>query len=247
MIHKLTYFQDLNLNKDIGINFHKSEIQTFLSEMFNDVGEEKGKYYNMNLLTKNNGVYHLTLITQEELNTLTNNSNIVSLSQAFNNLFDITISDIKIKGVGKVERFYKVEYYVLIESESLNDIRKNFLLPEKDLYITIGISHDIIHNINKNKVMEPKNTFLEELKKEYIKDLNNFDFIKSLKDYPGTEMDNIEIVKLKDSWAQFRYSKNKYICVAYIDGLKIVSIFEDNDKLKILSYTLVNKKLKINI
>ena len=73
-----------------------------------------------------------------------------------------------------------------------------------------------------------------------LKILILFDFIKDLNGFPGDELDNIEIVKLTDTWAIFRYQSNKYIGVSY-DGLKITNIFETNDKYRILSYTLVNK------
>ena len=53
MIHKIQYFKDIEMNKTIGISFLKSEVQTFLGDMFTDTGIELGEKYNNNLLSRN--------------------------------------------------------------------------------------------------------------------------------------------------------------------------------------------------
>lgn len=247
MQHKIKYLNDINNNRSIGITFPKSEIQTYLTEMYSELGGDKAKEYNNNLLLKNQDSYILTIITKAEIESMNAEVNIENLANAFENIFDTNVYDIVFNGVGKYTKDYKVVYYISIRSQTIDDIRNNLLLPKRNLFITIGFSHRDIYVVDKVKLLEPRNNFLEELKKEYIKDLNSFDFVKYLDKYPGSELDNIEIVKLNDNWAQFRYSRNKYICVSYIDGLKITNIFEDSQKMRILSYTLVNKKLKINI
>lgn len=247
MQHKIQYLTDINNNKSIGIKFSKSEIQTYLTEMYSDIGGDKAKEYNNNLLLKNQDSYILTIITKGEIENLNAEVNIINLSTAFENIFDTNVYDIVFNGVGKYTKDYSVVYYINIKSKTIDDIRNNLLLNKRNLFITIGFSHRDVYNIDRVELLEPRNNFLEELKKEYIKDLNSFDFVKYLDKYPGSELDNIEIVKLTDNWAQFRYSRNKYICISYIDGLRITNIFEDSKKMRILSYTLVNKKLKINI
>jgi hypothetical protein len=157
----------------------------------------------------------------------------------------VNFDDIKLLGVGSAEKSGNRAFYIVVESNLLNESRTSLNLDEKDLHITLGFKSKDVHGVRKNSVMSTQNSFLKKLKFEYTKEGETFDFIKGLQNFDFDFFKLIEPIQINETTAIFRCGDNDYLQVSIVDDrLTITGKWQGTNKLPILSTTLVEKKFK---
>ena len=99
---------------------------------------------NTNLLTRNHGVYHITLFNVMEMKLKTNADINKFIGYKYGS------HTFQYKGIGSITKGDKSTYYVVVESYEMNIERNIVGLPSRDLHITIGFTHKDLFTERKN-------------------------------------------------------------------------------------------------
>lgn len=242
MQHTITHLKDIFGSNYLGINIQKTEVQPFLNQLKDHLGDSCEEYV-QNQQNRDGGSYHITLINTIDYNGLINRIGLDKFTTTIQNILKYPVTDLKFMGLGKAQRNDNVSYFVVVESEQLDSIVDHFGLPEKDFHVTLGFRHKDVHGVRKNEVMKMSNGFLKLLKSKYDKEGETFEFLKGLENFDGDFYKLIEPIKINDSNAILRVGSN-YYQLSLIDGsIQISAKWTSDEDLPILSDTIVNKKL----
>ena len=240
---RLEYLTDIIGNNYIGINIYTDITTNYLKQLEQILEDDYDTYvtYQRN---RDRGKYHITVINVMEYNNLSKKMGmdkfINSLEKYLGMEFDITLM-----GIGKASKNDNTAYFIVAKSDDLQEVRKIYDLQERDLHVTLGFKHKDIFGVRKNEVLIITDPFIKTLKKEYYKNNEKFDFVKTLQNFDGDEEADVEVVKITDSYATFRIGKMKYFTVGLVGGNLIISAkWEDNEEKPILSNTLISRKMK---
>jgi hypothetical protein len=181
-----------------------------------------------------------------EYNKLTKEMGMDKFVKEIEQIFQYDIDDLIMMGIGTAERIPNRAYFVVVVSEKIQAIRSKFGLNPIDLHITLGFKHKDVFGVRKNVVLTIKDPFIKLLKKKYYNDNETFSFIKTVDNYDYNEDDDVEPIKIDDTYATFRVNGD-YFSVSYIGEvpkLSIVARWQDSVDKPILSNHFINKKFK---
>ncbi len=231
---KLEYLKDVAGNNYVGINIYTDIVYPYLNQL-KEILDEEYDIYTTAQRNRDHGHYHITVINVMEYNKLSKEQGIDKFINSLESVFDFEVDDVKLMGIGKAERNENKAYFIVVNSEKLQEVRKKYGLQPIDFHITLGFHFKDVFGVRKNEVLKLNDPFLKLLKKEYYKHNETFEFVKEMKNFDGDENQN----------AQFRIGKNKYFTVSLIGGELIISAkWEDNEEKPILSNTLIYRKMK---
>lgn len=247
MIARLEYIKDIaNLNY-VGVNIYADAVYPFLEKMKSYLGDNYDEYVK-NQQDRDRNHYHCTVFNVAELNQIIsqdiNNANILHQIMA-----DIEFDDFQMLGLGSAQKNENKAYFVVCRSQLIQELRRRFNLPEKDLHITLGFKWRDVFGVRKNNILADKEPFLDELYK-YYKDFDtSFDFIKMIDGYDYDLSKSIFCTKIKPTYAEFRigneHGVSNYITIALIGNkLTIACKWENSEEIPYLSDTLILRKLK---
>jgi hypothetical protein len=239
----ITYLKDIFNSNYLGINIQKTEINNFLDQLKDLIGDRYSEY-TTNQQNRDNGKFHLVVLNVIEYNELSKKIGLSEFTNTVDKVLKFPITDLKLMGLGKSEKSGNTAYYVVVQSDQLNHIREHFDLPEKDFHVTIGFKHKDVHGVRKNEIIKPLNKFIDILRMSWEKEGESFEFIKGVKNFDGDFYKLIEPIQINDTNAIFRIGM-EYYQISLVDGsLYIVGRWQDEDDKPILSNTIVTKKLK---
>ena len=241
---RLEYLKDVAGNNYIGVNIYKEMIYQFLDTLKQVLGDEYDEYIKYQQ-DRDHGHHHITVINVMEYNGLAKEMGIDKFVNSLESIFKYDFDDVKLMGLGTAEKNGNRTYFVVVNSEKLQEVRKKYNLPNQDFHITLGFKWKDVFGVRKNIVLNIKDPFLKLLKKKYYKGHETFEFIKDINEFEGDVERDIEPIKIEDTYATFRNGDNDYFTVALIgDDLKIAAKWQDTEKKPILANTLILKKLK---
>ncbi|NBO23477.1 hypothetical protein EBU94_09100 [bacterium] len=242
----LQYLKDTLGNNYLGIDIPKESTFVYLEQLKDYLGETEFEEYQRRQQERDRGHNHITVVNVMECNKIISEKGMDWFAQQADNLFKTGIDDVRFLGVGVAERNENTDYFIVVNSQSLNDIREGFGLPNHDFHVTIGFKWKDVFGVRKNEVMDFKDPFLEKIAREYLKSRETFEFVKNIENYFGEEDDEIECVSIRETSVSFRIEDtNKYFTVSYLNpqGFYITSIWEDDDDKPCMSSHLIVKKL----
>ena len=243
MIQRLEYLKDVAGNNYIGVNIYIDTISPFLDKLKEMLGDEYDTYIS-HQKNRDQGHYHITVINVMEYNKLSKDLGVDKFINSLESVFDFDFDDIKLMGVGKAEKNGNRAYFVVVNSDKLQEVRKKYGLPNQDFHITIGFKWKDVFGVRKNEVIDITDPFLKLLKKKYYKG-ETFEFIKDIDNFEGDAERDIEPIKIDNTYAVFRNGDNDYFTISLIgNDLGISAKWQDSEKKPILSNTLISKKLK---
>lgn len=245
----LKYIKDTIGNNYLGVDIPKDVTYPFLEKLKEYLGEDEFDVYHRGQQERDRGHNHITVVNVMECNTLIRERGMDWFTSQVNNLFSIELNDIKFMGIGKATRNENTSYFIVVNSNILNEVRKSLGLAEHDFHVTIGFKWKDVFGVRKNEVMKFEEPFLNKLRTEYVNNRETFDFIKEIENYFGEEDDDIECISINSSRAKFRIEgTNKYFSVSYLNpqGLYITSIWEDDEEIPNMSSHLIVKRLLNN-
>jgi hypothetical protein len=143
---KLQYISDIFGNPYIGIElelYTKDSNGVSVHDMLVEAYSRVPDFRQMNdkLLKRNGGKYHITAFGVSECRTRT------IVLEGIESTIGANINDIKFNGIGVISNSALMNaYFITVESEQLNDIRRFYGLNDKELHVTIGFNiKDLFH------------------------------------------------------------------------------------------------------
>ena len=250
MIKHIENIKDLMGNYYIGINIYKDSIYPFL-EQLKDLLEDEYEEYVSYQQNRDMNHYHITVIRPMEISNLEKQYGLAKFRELIENDFDYPIDDIQLLGIGKAENGNNKAFFIVVRSEKIQAIRKNWGLEPFDLHITIGFKFKDVFGVPKNQVLKIDLVFTKLFKKYYYDDNEDFEWVKYLQNFDGDENYDVKIINLKDTLARFRIGNKHYCEVVEVGGdLIIGSRWYENKpdpEIPIMSKTILNRKLKNNV
>lgn len=191
------------------------------------------KYETYTQLQKNRdgGYYHITVIPVMDYNKLYKDK-LTDFVNSIELIMKYPIDDIKLLGIGTASRNENTTYFIVCQSDKLDDIRNRFDLPKHDFHITLGFYHKDVFGVRKNEVLKKKSKFLQLLSSEFLKK-ENFNFLKNISNYQ--EDADLEIIPIELS--------NDFLKIKVGDYLMDIGMDDDNT-LKVFTRYIDTKNLK---
>lgn len=243
MIRFIKYIQDVFGSNYLGIEIQPNDIDPFLSQLKELLGDSYEEF-TKNQQSRDKDGFHINLMNVMEYNELSEKMGLDKFINSLDKVLKFEVSDVKLLGIGKAEKHGNQSYYVVVNSDQLQDIRRHYELPEEDFHVTIGFKHKDVYGVRKNEVLKSKSTFLQDLRKKYEKDDESFEFIKGIKNFDGDFYKLIEPIKINDTNAIFRIGIDYYQVSLVDNSLLITGKWQDENDLPILSDVLIKKKFK---
>jgi len=243
MIRFIKYIQDTLGSNYLGVEIQKNEIDPFLSQLQEYLGEDYDEFTRNQQLRDRDG-FHINVINVMEYNELMKKIGLDKFINSLDPILKFQIDDVKLIGIGMSEKHGNKSYYVVVKSEQLQQVRKHYELPEEDFHITIGFKHKDVYGVRKNELLKSKSTFLKTLKQMWSKDDESFEFIKGIKNFDGDFFKLIEPIKINDTNAIFRIGTDYYQVSLVDNSLFITGKWQDDKDAPILSDVLIQKKFK---
>ena len=244
MIFRLEYIKDMMGNNYLGVNIYRDTVSPFLDQFMEIIGDDYDEYvkYQQN---RDHGHYHITVINVADYNRISKEMGMDKFVSSLEPIFDYEFDDVKLMGIGTAERNGNRAYFIVVNSEKLQEVRKKYGLSNQDFHITIGFKYKDVYGVRKNEVIKINDPFLKLLKKSYYNHNETFEFVKEIENFEGDPEQDIEPINITDTYAIFRNGEHDYITVSLIGGnLRISGKWQDMEKKPILSNTLISKKLK---
>ena len=244
MRHYLEILKDREGNNYLGMRFSPEEVQPFINQMQDLLGEQFQEYLDYKNKQDQIG-FVLKLLTVSEFNNCSLTMGFDKFTNFLNHLCKVEIDDLKLIGLGSAEKLDNKCFFVIVKSELLNETLVGLGSNEKDLHITLGFKYKDVLGVKKDELIKSKDSFLKKLKLSYTKEGDSFEFIKGLPSFDLNFFKQIEPIKINETSAIFRCGDNDYLQISLVDDrITITGKWQETDKLPILSNTLIERKFK---
>jgi hypothetical protein len=196
MIHYLTHVKDVIGQNYIGMKFHKNQIQNFLNDLKEHLGDDYDEFVG-NQQKRDSDGHHMTVINVPDYNRLTKDVGMEKFTTEVSKLFTYPIDDLKLMGVGTGTNGINTTYFIVAKSDKLDAIRKRYELNPHDFHITIGFKHKDVFGVQKNTVMKKKSKFIDIFKQKFM-ERENFHFLKQINNWDENPDKDIIPISLFD-------------------------------------------------
>jgi len=197
MIYYLTYIKDAIGNNYLGIDFPNGIVEPFLNELKDMIGEDDFELFTENQKKRDHGSYHTTVINVMEYNSLAKKEGMDKFINSLESSLKYEIDDFKMMGIGTAEKNGNRAYFIVCNSDKLDQIRDRYGLPKYDFHITLGFKWKDVFGVRKNEIIKKEGKFLKLLKQEYYKN-DNWNFIKKIGNFdldPQAEITPVSITQ----------------------------------------------------
>lgn len=150
---KIEKIKDSTGQDYLAIKIEKSEINNFLTQLKDVIGEDYELYTN-NQQNRDNNSNHITVISVMDWGRLNKSG---KASEVESLISDLTIDDVEMLGLGMAESKGNKAYFVVCESKKLDDLRNQFGLGKQDFHITLGFDKKDVFGVAKNRQSLIKN------------------------------------------------------------------------------------------
>lgn len=153
MKYNLTYLKDSLGNNYLGLNIPKEDIEPYLQNLRDILGEEYD-IFTLNQQTRDHNSYHITVINVMDCNRLSKEMGMSNFVESIELVFDFEIEDLEMLGLGTASNKGNTAYFVVCQSDSLDAVRTRFNLPKQDFHITLGFNAKDVFGVPKNEIIK---------------------------------------------------------------------------------------------
>lgn len=245
MVYYVTYIKDRIGNNYLGIKVPNGNVEPFLKELKDIIGESDYNEFTENQIKRDGGSYHMTVINVMDYNKLAKDLGYDKFVNSLDNVFKYEIDDIKMMGVGTAERGGNRTYFIVCQSDKLDAIRNRYGLKQHDFHVTLGFKHRDVFGVRKNEVLKKKDKFTQLLSQLFYKN-ENWNFVKKIENFSLDPNAEVIPISISETSAKFKV-ENYYIDIGYLDdGEKfwIMAKYPIQEELPRLPQTEIAKKLK---
>ncbi len=211
---KIEYLKDSIGNNYVGINMFTYITSPYIDALSEILSKEDFKLFTDNQKIRDNNKYHITLFNVIELNQICSDPK--KLKYLVDYVINLNIPNINLKGIGEASRGLNKCYFIIIESDLLDKIRRDFGFEKKDLHITIGFNPKDVHGVDKSKVINKIEKFIKLFKNEFYID-PSLSFLKHISNWNQNLKGDIKTFSLTDKHIDV-YCDNYYITIGCIDN-----------------------------
>lgn len=229
MIYYPTYLQDVIGNNYIGLKFDLQTVSPFLVQLKEIIGndslyEEMVSYQQQ----RDHDSYHSTIINVMDYNRLSKEMGMDKFINSLEGVFKYPIDDLKMMGVGTAQKNENQTYFIVLKSEKLEVIRRQYKLPEHDFHVTLGFKYKDVFGVRKNTVINKKTEFIKLMKDQFYK-FENFNFLKKIQNLDIKTENNIEVIKIDQNSIKIKI-EDFYMDISLLDDgrLWVMSKYQDS-------------------
>ena len=135
MRKKIEILFDIYRHPYLGLRFYPYELEEALNCFRQLVGKEDFEIYSHYRQLRDGDNYHITFAPRFEYEQLGSVEGIVV--------------EVKFQGIGKIEQEKKTTFFIIAQSEDLNQIRRQAGLEPKDFHLTLGFNPKDIYGVSK--------------------------------------------------------------------------------------------------
>jgi hypothetical protein len=245
MTYYLTNIKDSIGGYFIGLEITNSNIEPYINELKEILGEDDFKKYSDLQQKRDRGRYHLTLINAMEYGRLLKEMGIDNFINSTDLIFKYEIDDLKMLGVGTATKNENRSYFIVCQSDKLNSVRKRYGLDDKDLHITLGFLHKDTFGVRKNELLKKEGKFKKLLRQEFYKK-DNWNFIKRISNFDLDVKSDLIPIEIAENHMKLKCD-GYYIGVAFMEEgeeFRIVYKYSIDEDLPRLPETEIAKILK---
>lgn len=229
MIYYTTYINDSIGNNYIGLKFDLQTISPFLSQLKEIIGNDN--LYNEMVSyqqQRDHDSYHSTVINVMDYNRLSKEMGMDKFINSLEAVFKYPIDDLKMMGVGTAQKNENQTYFIVVKSDKLEAIRRQYNLPEHDFHITLGFKYKDVFGVRKNTVINKKSEFIKLMKDQFYK-FENFNFLKKVQNLDIKTENNIEVIKIEQNSIKIKI-EDYYMDISLLDDgrLWVMSKYQDS-------------------
>jgi hypothetical protein len=240
----IQYLKDTLGSNFLGLKIFQHVVEPYLDTMKKVLGDNFETYINNQKLRDVDG-YQLSVISVLEYDTLSRDLGIDNFINSLDVVFKYEIDDLKMLGLGKASDGVNTAYFIVCDSDKLNQIREKYDLPKIDLHITLGFKWKDVYGLRKNQIIKEKSDFIQLLSDNFYNHHETFEFLKNISNFSADSELEIDPIKIGETSATFRIGKNLYFTVSLVDNeFRIVAEWFGKADIPILSNTIVKRKFK---
>jgi len=146
---KITTLQNNQGQKYLGMLISWAELSPYLTQLKQVLAEDFSHYRSMQV-ARDHQLFHLTLLSPTEYQLADKTIVEQLLAPDFNQSFSSHLN-VTLLGLGKVVKGDEVSFFVVAQSADAQLIRQRFILPTKDLHITLGFNLGDIYGVKKDR------------------------------------------------------------------------------------------------
>lgn len=146
---KITTLQDNQGQKYLGALVSRAELLPYLTQLQQLLAEDFNHYRALQA-ARDHKLFHLTILSPNEYQLADKAIVEKLLAPDFNASLSSQLN-VTLLGLGKVAQGSKETFFVVAQSADAQLIRQRFILPAKDVHITLGFSPSDIYGVNKGR------------------------------------------------------------------------------------------------
>jgi len=128
MKYNITHLKDTLSSNYLGINIQETEVQPFLGQLKDILGDQYEEYTS-NQKKRDSGGYHITVINVIDYGRLTKEMGMDKFINSLDGILKTPIDDLKLMGLGKAQKNENTAYFVVCKSDLLDEVIKMYSLP----------------------------------------------------------------------------------------------------------------------
>jgi hypothetical protein len=239
---RVQHLKDMFSRNFIGVKVSTETVAPHLEQMKTSLGERYELFTGMKA-KRDQGSHHINVVTTKEYDLLTDRLGVDTWVNLIDKITDQEF-DVTLLGLGAASGGGNTEYFVVVRSESLSELRKALGLPEKDFTVTLGFYPSEVHGVSKDSVLPVRDPFLKLFGDAYYNHNKTFDFVRDMQHFDGDPNEEVVATHIGDTSATVRVGKTYYYTVSLLgDTLGISAKWQGEEKPRI-SDTIINRKLK---
>lgn len=194
----IQYIKDTLGNNYLGIKIDHTIVQKYLDDLKSVLSEEDFKFYTDNQKRRDSGGYHITVINVIDYNRLNSELGVDKFINSIESVLDLEIDDLKLLGLGRSQKNENTSFYVVCQSDKLDQVRESYGLKKHDFHITLGFKWKDVHGVRKNELFKINSQFIKTLKDEFYKK-ENFNFVKNISNFDLSPDSDIIPISISDT------------------------------------------------
>lgn len=248
MKHKITYHTDNIGDAYLAIDVDRSNINRFIMDMREEVKDlEMFSRFVANQNIRDRFQFHITVFNSAEVRALQNNFTHFGHLLLMRMISEMDFSDVRFLGLGTASRNEDTTFFVVVESESIQQLIKDMGFPPKDLHVTLGFDQSDVFGVEKSEVIIPGGSdFKHKLSKIFKNNNMDFEWLRNMDGF-GVSVGDIIPTKIGEASATFRISDYDFISISLEEGeLRITDSWKKDKKSKsaLAHATVCHKLLK---
>lgn len=189
--------------------------------------------------------FHITVFNSAEVRSMKTNFTHFAYALISKFISEFEFTDVKFRGIGTASRYEDTTFFIVVESDRIQQLIKDMDFAPKDLHVTLGFNQNDVFGVCKSEVIIPGGSdFKHKLSKTFKFHNMDFGWLRDMDGFGVLEGDIIP-TKIGEEIATFRIGDYDFISISLVEGeLRITDSWKKPKKSKsALAHSIVCHKL----